>query len=40
MRVDLDAKLYKDVEKTLDKLKLRLEIVKKLNNTKIRWVNK
>jgi DNA replication initiation complex subunit (GINS family) len=40
MQVNLDEKLYKDVEKVLKKLQSRLEIVKKLNDTKVRWMNK
>ena len=40
IQIDLNEKLYKDVEKTLNKLKSRLEIVQKLNNTKLQWVNK
>ena len=39
IQINPDVKLYKDVENTLRKIKSRLEIVERLNDTKIRWTN-
>lgn len=39
VEITKDDKLYKEVEKILKNIKSRLEIVKKLNDTEIRWIN-